>query len=99
MSKVILQISYDIDPARREAFLSLIGEMKKHFVEERKKQYLVYEVKGRANSFVEHFVCNSLEEFEALEDDFDDSTEALINKLEGMIKGGKAKYTTLQETE
>ncbi|MBI3579358.1 MAG: hypothetical protein HY276_08360 [Ignavibacteriales bacterium] len=97
MPKVILQISYDIDPAKREDYLSLINEIKSHFTQMRKKNYSVYEQKGKKNSFVEQFLCNSLDEFDKLEDDLDDKSEELVSRLEQFLKGGKAKYTTLVE--
>ncbi len=99
MPKVILQISYDIDPKRRGEYLTLAAEMKRHFTEARKKNYSIYEVKSRKNSFVEQFVCNSMEEYEALEDDLDETSENLVNKLEALLKDGKAKYNTIVETE
>ncbi len=99
MPRVILQISYDIKPTQVDEYLSLAKEMKAHFSTERNKNYSVYEQKGKKNSFVEQFVCNSLEEFETLEDDLDQTSEELVNRLETMIDGGKAKYTTLVELE
>jgi len=99
MPKVILQISYDIDPKRRGEYLTLAAEMKRHFTESRKKNYSIYEVKSRKNAFVEQFVCNSMEEYEALEDDLDETSENLVNKLEALLKDGKAKYNTIVETE
>jgi hypothetical protein len=59
----------------------------------------VYEQKGRRNSFVEQFTCASMEEFDALEDDLDEKSEELVNRLESLLKDGKAKYTTLVELE
>ena len=99
MAKVILQISYEIDPGKRQEYLTLASEMKRHFGEERKKRYSIYELKGRKNSFVEEFACNSMEEYEALEDDMDESSEKLVSRLSAILKEGKAKYTTLVETE
>ena len=98
MPKVILQISYDIDPKRRGEYLTLAAEMKRHFIDVRKKGYSIYEVKSRKNSFVEQFVCNSMEEYEALEDDLDETSEHLVNKLASMQQG-KAKYNTFVETD
>jgi response regulator RpfG family c-di-GMP phosphodiesterase len=97
MAKVLLQISYDIDPARREEYLALVHEMKSHFNLVRKKNYVVYEAKK--NSFVEQFTCASMTEYDALEDDLDEKSEELVNKLEGILKEGKAKYTTLTEID
>lgn len=97
MPKVILQISYEVSPHAREAYLALAREMRTQFVDVRKKQYSVYEVKGKKNSFVEEFVCQSMEEFDALEDNLDEKSEELVNRLEALLKEGKAKYTTLIE--
>ncbi len=98
MAKVILQISYDIDPKKREEYLQLVQQIKQHFIEVRKKNYRVFEVKGKKNSFIEQFLCESLQEYDALEDDLDERSEELVNKLEGLLKDGKARYTTLVET-
>jgi hypothetical protein len=99
MPKVSLQISYEINPDKRDEYLSLTKELRNHFVAERKKSYRIYETKGRKNSFVEEFLCSSMEEYEALEDDMDENSEKLVNQLEALLKGGKAKYTTLVEVE
>ena len=97
MAKVLLQISYDVDPAKREEYLALVKEMKSHFNQVRKKNYSVYEAKK--NSFVEQFTCASTTEYDALEDDLDEKSEELVNKLEDILKEGKAKYTTLTEID
>ncbi|MGB2869660.1 MAG: hypothetical protein WBD36_14485 [Bacteroidota bacterium] len=99
MPKVILQISYEIDPQKRDEYLSLAKEMKQHFGGERKKNYTVFEVRGKKNSFAEQFVCSSVEEYEALEDDMTESSEKLVERLAVFLKNGKAHYTTLIEAE
>jgi hypothetical protein len=96
MPKVILQISYDIDPERLEDYERLAGEMKQHFTQVRKKNYTIFEQKGKKSAFVEQFVCDTLEEYEALEDDLDEKSEDLVNKLETLLKD-KARYVTLTE--
>jgi hypothetical protein len=98
MPKVILQISYEIKPEKRGDYLALAKELKNHFAIERNKQYRIYEQKGKKDAFVEEFSCSSMEEYEALEDDMNESSEDLVNRLESLLKGGKAKYTTLVET-
>ena len=99
MPKVILQISYEIKPEKREDYLNLVKELKQHFVGEQKKQYTIFEQKGKKNYFVEEFVCNSVEEYEVLEDGMTESSEELINRLETFLKDGKARYATLVEIE
>jgi hypothetical protein len=97
MPKVILQISYEIRPEKRDEYLALAAEMKRQFAVEQKKNYTIYEQKGKKNSFVEEFVCESIEDYEALEDGMTESGEELINRLEMMLKDGKARYATLVE--
>lgn len=97
MPKVILQISYDIRPEKRDEYLALAAEMKRLFAVDQKKNYTIYEQKGKKNSFVEEFVCDSIEDYEALEDGMTESGEELINRLETILKDGKARYATLVE--
>jgi hypothetical protein len=97
MAKVILQIAYEIDPLKRDDYLRLAGEMRQHFRETKQKDYSLYEQKGKKNSFVEQYVCGSMEEYEALEDDLDEKSEDLVNRLDSFLKEGKARYTTLVE--
>jgi hypothetical protein len=97
MPKVILQISYEIKPEKREEYLALATELKNHFAGEQKKNYTIFEQKGKKNFFVEEFICNSIEEYETLEDGTTESGEELVNRLETFLKGGKARYATLIE--
>ncbi len=99
MPKVLLQISYDIDPEKRDQYLALVKELKAHFRQVRNKTYTVYEQKGKKNSFVEEFTCTSMDEFDALEDNLDEKSEDLVNQLESMVKEGKTRYTTLTEID
>jgi hypothetical protein len=97
MPKVILHISYDIQAEKRDEYLRLMEEMKSHFTGVRNKDYAVFAVKGRPQSFVEQFVCASMEQYDALEDDLDEKSEELVNRLEEFLAKGKAKYVTLVE--
>ncbi len=97
MPKVMFTISYDIISEKREEYLALAREMLDHLAGRKRKEYTIYEQKGKANSFVEVFLCESMEEFDALEDDQDEKTELLIQRLEEFLKSGKMKYTTLLE--
>jgi hypothetical protein len=97
MPKVILQISYEIKPEKREEYIALATELKSHFAGVQKKNYTIFEQKGKKNFFVEEFVCNSVEEYETLEDGTTESGEELVNRLETFLKDGKARYATLIE--
>ena len=99
MGKIIFTISYEINPEKRDEYLSLSREMKEHLTGTRGKNYSIYEQKGRKSSFSEVFICNSREEYDRLEDDQDEKTEHLVGRLDGLLSNGKMKYSTLIELE
>ena len=94
MANVLFTISYEIKPIKRDEYLNLASEMKNHFVNVLGKQYDVFEQKGKPNVFTEVFTCNSIEEYDDLEDASDEKIQELISKLEEMIVT-KMKYQTL----
>ncbi len=97
MAKVMFTISYEIKPDMRDAYVALAKAMREHLAGAKGKDYKIFEQKGKKNSFSEVFICNSMEEFDRLEDDHDETTEQLVQQLETMLAGGKMKYTTLVE--
>jgi hypothetical protein len=96
MPKVIFTISYTVNPEQREGYLSLVAQIKNRLTAGG-KDYSVFETKGKGNQFTEMFVMSSLEEFDSMDEDQDEATEALISKLEEYITEGSKKYTTLVE--
>jgi len=97
MPKVMFTISYGVKPELREKYLQLTTEMVTHFRSVGKKDYSVFEGKGKKNQFTEVFVTNSIEEFDALEDNQDEKTQELVSKLEEFIDDQGMKYNTLVE--
>ena len=83
----------------RDGYLEFVREMKNHFTTVGQKNYSVYEVKGKKNHFTEVFITETIEEFDALEDNQDEQTQELVSRLEGFIDNGGMKYTTLIETD
>ena len=98
MSKVMFTISYDVQPDKRDAYLTLSERMKQHLAGSHGKNYLIFEQKGRKNSFTEVFILNSMEEYEQLEDQ-DETTTQLVEQLEPLLANGKMKYSTLIELQ
>ncbi len=95
MSKVMFTISYTVRPEAREHYLAFIKEMKTHLTTAGTKDYAVYEVRGKKNTFMEVFVTQSLEEFDALEDNQDERTQELVGRLNEFLDDEGMKYTTL----
>jgi L-rhamnose mutarotase len=97
MPRVMFSISYTITADRRERYLGLIREMKQHLSSAGKKNYTVYEAKGKKNHFTEIFLTDSVEEFDALEDNQDERTQELVSKIEECVDSKGMKYSTLVE--
>jgi hypothetical protein len=98
MPRVMFTISYGIKPEHRDTYLDLARTMKEHFTTVGKKNYAVYEAKGKKNQFTEVFITNSMEEYDALEDNQDEKTEELVTRLEELIDDDGMKYSTLVES-
>jgi len=99
MPRVLFTITYGVKPELREQYLAFIKEMKNHFAALGTKQYTVYEVRGKKDQFAEVFMTETIEEFDALEDNQDEQTQALVARLERFLDSEGMKYTTLIELE
>jgi hypothetical protein len=97
MPRVMFTISYGIKSELREQYLEHANQMKQHFTTIGKKDYSVFEVRGKRNHFTEVFITNSIEEFDTLEDNQDEATQTLVGKLEQFIDSRGMKYSTLIE--
>ena len=69
MAKVIFSVQYEINPNKREDYLTVVRELKNLLKAEGLESYNVYEVKSKANHFQELFTFSSMEAYEQFEDD------------------------------
>ncbi len=97
MPRVMFTISYSIKPEQRSSYLALIAEVKSHLVNVAKKNYSVFEVKGKKNQFVEVYVFANEEEYDALDENQDDKTQELLSRLESCVDSQGMKYGTTIE--
>lgn len=97
MPRVMFSIAYTIKGEFRDRYLRLVREMKQHLSASGKKNYSVFEAKGKKNHFTEVFITESVEEFDALEDNQDERTQQLVSRIEECVDKGGMKYSTLVE--
>lgn len=98
MPKIIFEINYDIKPAKREDYLQLIGTLKNKITSSSNKNFSVYENKKGSNNFSEIYLCESEEEYESIDDNQDESTVEITERLfTEFIKDGKVTYYTKYE--
>lgn len=95
MSKILFQISYDIHPDKRDAYLSSAKELESYMKDHTKHDYMIVEDKNKKNSFSEVYILKDEEEFEGLEDEMDDTIYGLTTKiLSEFVVDGKTRYST-----
>lgn len=97
MPRVLFTISYAIKPEQRANYLTLISDMKNHLVNVGKKNYSVFEVKGKKNQFTEIYVFANEEEFDVLDESQDEHTQDLLSRLESCVDKDGMKYTSALE--
>lgn len=97
MSKVIFSIQYEVSPSKREEYMSVVKELKNLLQADGLENYSVYEIKGKNNHFQELYTFNSIEAYEAFDDDQNERINILINKLNDLTTENSTKYTTLME--
>ncbi len=97
MPRVMFSISYTVKPECREQYLALIKEVRRHVTEVGKKNYSVFEAKGKKNHFTEVFITQSMEEFDALEDNQDEKMQEFVSRIEECVDDRGMKYSTLVE--
>lgn len=95
MAKIIFTISYDVKPEKREEYLALARDMQAYIAGTKGKNYGIYEQKNKKNSFLEIFICTDKDEYERLEDDQDETTHEMINRLDEFLADGKMEFSTL----
>lgn len=98
MSKIIFEINYNIIPEKRKEYLSIINDLRKNISESGENNYSVYENKKNSNNFSEIYICENDEEFDALEDNQNEETIQITQRLfDEFIKDKKVVYTTKYE--
>ena len=100
MAKIVFQISYDIIPEKREEYLDTVKKLQAHLIHNSGKNYMVLEDKNKKNHFSEMYICANEDEYENLENETDETTFELTNRIfSTFVADGKASYSTQYEIE
>jgi hypothetical protein len=98
MSKIIFEINYNVLPEKREEYLISIEELKTRIRENTSSEYFVLENRKLLNNFSELYIFDSEEDFDNMEDNQDEATSELIEKIfDEFIVNKKVNYTTKEE--
>ncbi len=98
MSKIIFEINYSVYPEKRDDYLESIEELKSLIKENTSSDYLVLENRKISNNFSELYIFDSEEEFDNMEDNQDERTSELIEKIFNLfVVNQKLNYSTKDE--
>jgi len=94
MAKVLLEISYEVQPSRRDEYLNLIKELRLHYDDSKIAKLEVFEVQGSANNFMEIYTYDSEESFQNADDS---SFDEMVVKINECLVADKLRSYTLHE--
>lgn len=98
MSKIIFEINYSVYPEKRDDYLESIEELKSLIKENTSSDYLVLENRKISNNFSELYIFDSEEDFDNMEDNQDERTSELIEKIFNLfVVNQKLNYSTKDE--
>jgi len=95
VSKVLVTIEYEVDLAKREAYLVHARQMRDHAVDVLGFDFHVFEDDDHPGRFTELFTCASQDAYEELEEKQDDAFRELVARLERYTDLSAVRYSAL----
>jgi len=94
MSKVLLEINYEVQTAKREEYLNLINDLKSGYETSKIAKLEIFEVQGSPNNFWEIYTYDNEESFQNADDSAFDET---VEKINDCLVPDKLRSYTLHQ--
>ncbi|HEY9167807.1 MAG TPA: hypothetical protein VIS48_16760 [Candidatus Kryptonia bacterium] len=94
MSKVLLEINYEVQPERHEDYIKLIDELKSGYESSAIAKLEVYQVQGSQNHYMEIYTYENEETFQSADDS---AFDELVVKINDCLVPDKLKSYTLHQ--
>ncbi|HUI31270.1 MAG TPA: hypothetical protein VLX91_13760 [Candidatus Acidoferrales bacterium] len=94
MSKVLLQINYEVQPSKREEYLALINELKSGYESSNIAKLELFEVQGSPNNFWEIYTYENEEAFQTADDS---AFDEMVQKINDCLVPDKLRSYTLHQ--
>lgn len=85
MGKIIVSVSYEINPDQREEYIALMQQVKKQIKSAAKQDYDVYEDADRPNLMTEIYYVENEKEIQEIKKRQQDKTESLLSQIDDFI--------------
>ena len=95
MSKVLVTIQYEVEAAKREAYLNYARDLREH-AQGLGLDLVIFEDSDHAGCFTELYSCASREDYEAMDEKQDDTFRDFVARLERFTDLTAVRYAALQ---
>lgn len=85
MSRILVLMTYDVKPRKRQEFLKWTKRVKKYIRAKYKQDYSFFEHKDKKNRFTEVFVCKTKKDYEKIQDLHDAKIDQFIWEMDKFI--------------
>lgn len=85
MGKIIVSVSYEINPDQREEYIALMQQVKKQIKSAAKQNYDVYEDADRPNLMTEIYYVENEKEIQEIKKRQQDKTESLLSQIDNFL--------------
>ena len=93
MPKVLVTIEYEVEPAKREAYLVHARQMRDHAADVLGLDFHVYEDDDHPGRFTELFTCQTQEQYDELDEKQDDAFRNFVASLERFTDPAQVVYS------
>ncbi len=95
MENILFEISYKIDPKRKDKYFEIVSELTDLFKMDGVLEYRVFEDSKYEDAYTEQILFENEDTFDAFEDNQPEEAEKLISQLfDNIIVPGSVKYST-----
>ena len=96
LQAVFITITYTVRVGKREEFLSLMAGILDRINGQGGIQLSLYATDNNDNTFVEVYSCDTMDNYEALEDNLDEQTRADIARIASEFVTNRQTFTSMR---
>jgi len=95
MENILFEISYKIDPERKDEYFEIVSELTDLFKMDGVLEYRVFEDSKDEDAYTEQILFENEDTFDTFEDNQPEESEKLISRLfDDIVVPGSVKYST-----
>jgi hypothetical protein len=97
LQAILVTIAYSVKPEKLNEYLSLMSGLVGRINGQAGIQFSLYAVDGQKNSYVEVYSCDTMEAYDALEDNLDESSREAIAKIAAEFVTNRQTFTSMHK--